>query len=376
MASIFDTQEAGASSSTVPTQYDLMTPQQKALFDALLAQSQKGLEEGPTPYPGQLHSPENPREAAFFAMAGQPSAGYQSSEARNAALARILSGEQGYSPSAGVGQSYLNAAYPYNTADPLQMGAREDILTGTPSYTVDPAVREKYYQESFYNPAMREYQQNILPQTMEAASGAGFHSSDTLQNMAKAGGDVETALAALRGNLLWQDVQSGYAAEESAAERMLKLLGGEQVIGADIASRQAQLSWNEEAARAAASESALERLLRGVQSEGTLGMQEAQLSEAMQGRIGAELGTAGALQRQIDNEKLAGDLSRWLSGEPVGGVRSNIYNPYNQQVMAILGITPYGYGTTTTAQGEDPWTAFLRSLGYSVGAGAVTYATS
>jgi len=149
MASIFDTQEAGASSSTVPTQYDLMTPGQRVLFDQLVSQISTGMAEGPTPYPGQLHSPENPREAAFFAMAGQPSAGYQSSEARNAALARILSGEQGYSPSAGVGQGYLqggedqalaflaqaltqgqgylNAAYPYNTADPLQMGAREDI---------------------------------------------------------------------------------------------------------------------------------------------------------------------------------------------------------------------------------------------------------
>jgi len=331
---------SAGSSTTTPTQLPWWNQQQQNLFNWMIQQFGGG---EPSTYPGMLYTPRTPEEQAFFSFIGQPS--------MDPVMARAMA-LSGGGADRGIGA--LRAAYPSNSQDPLQQSARVSLLTGMPAFTVDPAQREKYYETAFQNPAMREYEQRILPQTMEAASGAGFHSSDTLQNMARAGVDVETALAAQRANLLWQDITAERGARESAMERMLKALGVEQSVGATLAGAEA-----------------------GVYSDvGKIGLGYSQLAEAQQARQGQELGTAGALSRQISNEQVASQLQRWLMGEPVGGSINRLANPSIQFAMSLLGLSPFGYAGTTNTQGPGLGYGFLSGQGGSALAGLAGSALS
>lgn len=249
-----------ASSETTLNQYNLWTPEQQNLFNSYLQMAQNGQV---TNYPGQTSVGRTAEDEAYFKWAGG-----SSGSAREEALRSIL-GDAG----------------------------------------MDPAQREKYYQEAFYNPAMREYNTSILPQTMEAASGAGFHSSDTLRSMAEAGTGLETNLAAKRAELLWQDILNQREAGAKAYE----------------------------------------------------------LGEQAYSNEGARLGTAGSYARQIEQEKIAGDLSRWLAGESVGGMSNAYANPSIQLGLSLLGITPYGYGTSTSASGGGLGYGALSGLSSGVG---------
>ncbi len=258
---IFDS----ASSDTTSTQYNLWTPEQKALFQKYLGMAQGG---GVTAYPGATSVGRTAEDQNYFNAVGGSSDKY-----RQEALQSIL-GQSGQ---------------------------------------IDPAQREKYYQEAFYNPAMLEYQQKILPQTMEAASGAGFHSSDTLRSMQEAGTGLETNLAAKRAELLWQDILNQREAGGKAYE-----------------------------------------------------MGETARTQRM-----GELGTAGAYARQIGQEDIAGNLSRWLSGEEVGG-KSNAYaDPSVQLGLTLLGLSPYGYGSNTNASGAGAGYGLLTGAGSALGSAGV-----
>lgn len=258
-------------SNTTLTKQNNWTPEQQALFNTLQQQATQGLTGGGNVnYPGQTYAPQNQYETAYL----------QSTQ---------LSPDQVMT----------------------RENALKSILSGQPAYSVDPTQRENYYQTAFYNPAMREYEQNILPQVMERASGAGFHSSDTLNQMGKSSTDLATNLAAKRAELLWNDVQAGYAAREQAANRQAALAGSPTNI--------------------------------------------------MTGYT-QQLGTAGSYARAIENERLQGELSRWLSGETVNGVSNAAYNPNTQLALSLLGLTPFSYGANTQSSGAG--------LGYGALSGA------
>jgi len=348
-----------ATSQATLTQQSNWTPEQKALFAQLIQQTQTGLTQGSTAYPGATSAPQNPLESAYF---GSAQLSPESVMSRENALRSILSGQPAYTVDQGAynqAQSYMTNAYPGRTTDPLQQAARTSILGGVPSYTVDPTQRNAYYQSTFYDPAMREYQQDILPQVLERASGTGFHSSDTLNQMGKSGTDLETYLASQRANLLWQDIQSGYAAEESAAGRQATLLGAEQGIGATLGGAQGQLAWNAELARQAPFESAAasKAAMAGSPTNIMTGYTQ-------------QLGTAGTYARQIEQEKIQGDLARWLSGETMGGVSNTAYNPNTQLALALLGLAPYSYGSNVEAEGAGAGYGFLQGAASGAGSAA------
>jgi len=261
-----------ATSQATLTQQSNWTPEQKALFAQLLQQTQTGLTQGSTAYPGATSAPQNPLESAYF---GSAQLSPESTMSRENAL--------------------------------------RSILAGTPAYTVDPTQSQNYYQSAFYDPAMREYQTDILPQVLERASGAGFHSADTLSQMGKSATDLETNLAAKRAELVWQDVMAGRTAQENAATRQGALVGSPTNI--------------------------------------------------MTGYT-QQLGTAGSYARQIEQEKIQGDLARWLSGETMGGVSNTAYNPNTQLALALLGLAPYSYGSNVESEGAG--------LGYGVVQGAAS----
>lgn len=328
----------GGGSTTTTNKVDLWTPSQWALYNSLIASAQQPAEQ----YGGELYAGENPYESAFLAAAGQPSAGFKSSDARNAALAAILGGSQDYMAQV---NAYLDQGLPQNMTDPLQQGARVSILTGA-DY---PEVREKYYQQAFYDPAMSEYTNKILPQTMEAASGAGFHSSDTLQQMGQAGKDVETNLAAKRAELLYTDTQA-------AANRMLTLLQGEETIGANIATSRGSAATAAQGWKAGA-----------VTAEGQLGLGIAQLEEAMQGRMTGELGAAGVMARNIDESKIAGELQGWLAGQ-------SAVNAKAQLGLGLLTMQPYAYQQQTDTEGPGGGQGLWTGIGVGIGAAAAAAA--
>jgi hypothetical protein len=56
------------------------------------------------------------------------------------------------------------------------------------------------------------------------------------------------------------------------------------------------------------------------------------------------LSGAGALQRQIEQERMLSDLQRWYSGEEINGVSNPMYNPMIQLIFQYLGLSPYAVG--------------------------------
>jgi len=268
-----------ATSQATLTQQSNWTPEQKALFAQLIQQTQTGLTQGSTAYPGATSAPQNPLESAYFGSAQLSPESVMSRE-----------------------------------------NALKSILAGTPAYTVDPQQSQNYYQSAFYDPAMREYQQRILPGVLESASGAGFHSSDTLSQMGKSATDLETNLAAKRAELVYQDVMAGRTAQESAAARQSAMAGSP--------------------------------------------------TNVMTGYT-QQLGTAGQYARQIEQEKIQGDLARWLSGETVGGVSNTAYNPNTQLALALLGLAPYSYGSNVDASGAGIGYGALQGAASGAGGAAM-----
>lgn len=278
---IFD----AAESNTTLTRQNNWTPEQQALFLQLQQQASGGLNQGSNAsYPGQTYAPQNQYETA-----------------------------------------YLNNS----VLSPDQVMTRENalksILSGTPAFTVDPTQSQNYYQSAFYNPAMQEYTQKILPQVMESASGAGFRSSDTLRQMGQSGTDLATNLAAKRAELVWNDILAGRTAQENALTRQSALAGSPTNI---------MTGYNQ------------------------------------------QLGTAGSYARQIENEQIQGQLARWLSGETVNGQSNPAYNPNTQLALSLLGLSPFSYGSNTDQTGAGLGYGLLQGLssgtGSAIGAGLVS----
>ena len=268
-----------ATSQATLTQQSNWTPEQKALFAQLIQQTQTGLTQGSTAYPGATSAPQNPLESAYFGSAQLSPESVMSRE-----------------------------------------NALKSILAGTPAYTVDPQQSQNYYQSAFYDPAMREYKTDILPQVLERASGAGFHSLDTLSQMGRSATDLATNLAAKRAELVWGDVAAGRTAQESAAARRSAMAGSP--------------------------------------------------TNVMTGYT-QQLGTAGTYARQIEQEKIQGDLARWLSGETMGGVSNTAYNPNTQLALALLGLAPYSYGSNVESEGAGAGYGFLQGAASGAGSAGI-----
>jgi len=101
------------------------------------------------------------------------------------------------------------------------------LFSGKPSTEINPEVTEQFYKESIYDPAMKNWEQEILP-SMQEKMGKNYWSSARSKAITDAEGDLHSGLRQQHGNLLYQDEQMRRQLEESALQR---LMGAAQLPG-------------------------------------------------------------------------------------------------------------------------------------------------
>jgi hypothetical protein len=69
----------------------------------------------------------------------------------------------------------------------------------------------------------------------------------------------------------------------------------------------------------------------------------------------------------IDQEKIASQMARWLSGEEINGSSVPAYNPNNQLALALLGIKPFVYNNETTTVKPGMFSNMFGGLGGNIG---------
>lgn len=188
-----------------------------------------------------------------------------------------------YTPRTPEEQQYLN----YTTGNAAtRPEAVERAFTGKAAYDITPEATEDYYQSAIRAPALREFQQVTLPNIKEAFVGPAYYGSRRMEEQSRAGENLAVELARQRADLGYKDELARRESLEKGADRMIQY---------------------------------------GV----------------------PQMGTAGQMARQIENEQVLADLSRWLGGEVVDGKYNAAYNPYVQLVFQMLGLSPYAVGQTT-----------------------------
>lgn len=110
--------------------------------------------------------------------------------------------------------------------------AIQQYLTGQPAFGIDPAQRERYFQEAFVAPAQRQFQEQVLPQAFERFSGQSMSSPDMMRAIAHAGSEFGTNLTQARATLVDRDIAREQAAREAGMQRMGQglTLGMEEVL--------------------------------------------------------------------------------------------------------------------------------------------------
>jgi hypothetical protein len=249
----------------------------------------------------------------------------------NQLLKQAQTGMSGASPTypgqMSVDPTQLDKSYlGYAQGIPSSLQAYQDAMTRLSSGKVDWTVPQDVYSgaqktwQTAYQPEFqRTFNETTLPQMMESLSGTGFRSEDTAQQVRKATENFGSNLS-----------------EEEA-----KYIGGQET-----AYREAlNLTLNREAQVA---------------------------PQAWSSGVTA-LNTAGTYARTIEQEKVAGDLQRWLSGESVNGSYNPAYNSFMNVALSLLSKSPYVYSQNTETEGAGLFTSMLSS---ALNSGASSYGSS
>jgi len=218
-----------------------------------------------------------------------------SSPLAEAIRAGIVSGVPTYPKALSVPRTAEEEAYFSQVPGIAESIATARAKLGQPAYQVTPETTEQYYQNTIKAPMMKDWQEIVEPMTREAFAGPGYWGSARAQAQVKGATDLATELGSKRAELYYADEQARRAAAEAAAGR---------------------------------------------EATGTLPYAQGEAEV---------LGSAGQYARQIEQEKVLADFSRWLSGETVEGITPTQYNPYIQLAMSFLGLEPYALGTKGTS---------------------------
>lgn len=163
-------------------QVPILTPEQKKLQEKWTNLQLEQLGQGVPSYPNQMYAGLSPLQQQGIGYYGGlvPVAQAGTNIFQNALNT--------YNPQAG--QNYLNQG----------SGALNTMLAD-----YNPAADQEYWQKSFVNPAMRNWQQNIVPQIQERYAGNNAGSSGAMNRaIANSGVDLSTNLNAQLGNLMYQ----------------------------------------------------------------------------------------------------------------------------------------------------------------------------
>lgn len=271
-----------SSSESTPTKISTWNTQQKQLWSQLFDTAKAGMSTPTASYPNQMYVDRTPEEQAYFD-----------------AVSKM------YSP------ADLDA----------RRQAVNQVLSGKPSYEINPEATEQFYQESIKPGYMKEWEEVTLPTLKQQFVGPGYWGSARANAITEGSEDLATTLASKRAELMYQDELARRAAAESAASRQAALTGS----GADTYTTAATTQAN-------------------------------------------ALGTAGQYARTIAQEKVTADLQRWLMGEQVGGVSATQYNPFVQLALALMGLQEY----VVASESESNADSFGFSIANFAGAGENT----
>lgn len=249
-----------SSSVSTPTKVDIWNDEQKALFRQLFSLASGGMSTPTTSYPRQMYVDRTPEEQAYF--------------------------------------DAINQVYSPGNIDARSQAVNQ-VLSGKPSYEIDPAKTEQFYQEGIKPGYMKEWEDITLPAIKESFVGPGYWGSARANAQATGAENLATTLATKRAELMYADEQARRAALESAAGRQAGMAGSAT------------------------------NTLTGATSD---------------------LGTAGQYARTIAQEKVTADLQRWLMGESVDGAFAQQYNPYIQLALAMMGLTPFAIANQTESE--------------------------
>jgi hypothetical protein len=216
--------------------------------------------------------------------------------------------------------AYLNKAFgPEGQAtEQATNQALMNVLSGKPAYDINEDATRKYYENYVRAPMMREYQETTAPLLAESFSGPSYWSSGRADATQKSISDLTNKLNESWYNLAYQDELARRQALESAA--------GRQVQGLSAAPGVAQSNITSYA-------------------------------------------TAAAYARQIEQERIASQMARWLSGENVDGQYISAYNPNVQLAMSLMGVQPFTYATQQQEIGKGIIPSLVSGMSLNIGGG-------
>lgn len=234
-----------------PERVQVMTGDQKNLLNQASGMVSRGLQYGVPQYGGQITPGATANQQMAFGQAG------------NLLRSSMLGG----------------------AAQQATMGA----LSGQPAFTVDPAQRERYYQQSVVNPARAGLKDTL--RGIDARYGDRWSNDSGAHRAAVNDAAVRfnTELGGIRGQLVNQDVNAGYGAMENAANRALGAVG--TTMGLDANTR---------------------------------------------ANLGAVAGLGGD-QRAIQGQFQGEDYNKWLAAQDWA-------NPYWGQFSSVMSASPYAVG--------------------------------
>lgn len=167
---------------------------------------------------------------------------------------------------------------------------------GETSYDINPEDVQALISAR-RNAAMRNWEQYTAPDMREEFAGPGYWGTARANKLAQSAMDRDIGLQQRAEELRYNELLAGRQAQESAAKR------------------------------------------------------EAQFAPIAAAQEANIMGSAGQYARSVENERIMGDLQRWLGGETVQGETAGQYNPYIQLIFQALGLTPNALGQKSEATG-------------------------
>jgi hypothetical protein len=228
-----------------------------------------------------------------------------------------------YQGNMSAGQNpYESQYFNYVSGVPQNTQAMQTALQNSlqPAYDTSAAATQKYWQDTVLPGQQKIFNENVLPQFREQFAGPQFWSEN------RAG----------QTNQLFDKYNQ------------------------NLTSQYGDLQYKDELARRTALENAMNRVAPAAQASG-------QLSNMTSG----VLNTAGQTGRTIDQEKIAGDLQKWLMGgaDSTGQVNT-MGNPSMQLAQSLLGLSPYAFQNQTVNTGAGMGYGAAQGAASGVGAAA------
>ncbi|MBE3139369.1 MAG: hypothetical protein IMZ53_02175 [Thermoplasmata archaeon] len=190
---------AGATALSQPKgggnkQVSTLTGGQNDLLSQLTSQLGGQMGQGVTPYEGSMTAGLSPLQTQGVNSGSQLQSAYQN----------LLNQ---YNPQ--QGQSYLNQAQP----------ALNTMLAN-----YDPAADKEYWNTSFVNPAMQNWNQNIMPDIKEQFASANSADSGMMgRQIAESGRNLSTDLNAQLGNILYSGQQAQLGRQQTGINQAMNM---------------------------------------------------------------------------------------------------------------------------------------------------------